>query len=243
MKKKLITLLSVVFCFCVAVIFVGCSPFGGDDSDDDVVFVYAELADGTYEVSIDRENIPNPVDPNVVVPSKYNGKAVTKISGHCFEDCSFLETVSVPSSIKSIGEYAFYNCNIINKLTLPSSVENFGKYAFGYTQVKNVYYSGTIADWCKIDFEVGDNSSLDFGEIEDTSTPMRGDTTFYLKSNNSWSKITTLTIPQGLTQIGDLQFSGFSQLTNINIASSVVTIGDYAFKIAQELQVLRFLRG
>ena len=43
------------------------------------------------------------------------------------------------------------------------------------------------------------------------------------------SALTSITIPDSVTTIGDYAFSGCSSLTSITIPDSVVSIGDYAF--------------
>ncbi|MBQ9693489.1 MAG: leucine-rich repeat domain-containing protein, partial [Kiritimatiellae bacterium] len=44
------------------------------------------------------------------------------------------------------------------------------------------------------------------------------------------SGLTSVTIPEGVTSIGDLAFSGCSGLTSVTIPESVASIGDYAFE-------------
>ncbi len=179
---------------------------------------------------------------------------VTKIGSSAFRGCTSLEKITlqfvggskdsntylgyifgapsyrdnskyVPSSLKevvvlegctSIEANAFRDCTSLTSITIPSSVTTIKNHAFfGCTSLKNVYYEGTIEDWCNIEFD---------------SSPMYYAKHFYmLSSNNVYEEVTSLEIPNTVTNIGDYQFDGFNNVTSITISSSVTTIGDYAF--------------
>lgn len=48
-----------------------------------------------------------------------------------FAHCELLEQISLPEGLTSIGANAFYNCASIEQFNLPDSVESIGNYAFG----------------------------------------------------------------------------------------------------------------
>ena len=70
---------------------------------------------------------------DVVIPSKvtYNGKTytVTAIDGMAFKNCSKLASITMPSTIKSIGAMPFYNTPALEEV-----------------------YIKDLSAWCKIDF-------------------------------------------------------------------------------------------
>ena len=74
-------------------------------------FVFTELSDGTYSIQVkDINNMP----AHVIIPSEYNGKAVTRIEyfgGEDLDGCKMIETVEIPSSIIEIGTAAFLTCS------------------------------------------------------------------------------------------------------------------------------------
>ena len=47
-----------------------------------------------------------------------------------FYDCIRLTSVTIPSSVTSIGDYAFYDCSGLTSVTIPSSVTSIGSYVF-----------------------------------------------------------------------------------------------------------------
>jgi hypothetical protein len=55
----------------------------------------------------------------------------TAIGANAFTNCSQLQRVTIPDSVKSIGKYAFQYCSLIlNPITIPNSVTSIGESAF-----------------------------------------------------------------------------------------------------------------
>ena len=53
-----------------------------------------------------------------------------KIMRNAFQNCVELETVKIPTSVKTIDELAFQGCTKLSSVEMPSSVTILGKYAF-----------------------------------------------------------------------------------------------------------------
>ena len=49
-----------------------------------------------------------------------------------FKDCNKLQSIELPSTIKSIGKQAFYNCSSLDDVTMPDSVTSIQDEAFRY---------------------------------------------------------------------------------------------------------------
>lgn len=102
-----------------------------DSATPDSYFRFRLLDNGTYEVFARYQEMPN----RVVIPSAYNGKAVTKI-GDKFSGVAervynrSVEEIVLPSSIEEIGEDAFYSYVCLRSITLPSTVRTIGEGAF-----------------------------------------------------------------------------------------------------------------
>ena len=83
----------------------------------------------------------------VVIPEKIDGYTVIEIGNHAFAmtynpSANKLERVEFGETIKKMGEDCFDTC----------------------TKLKDVYYNGTIDDWCKIDFEDREANPLRFAK-------------------------------------------------------------------------------
>ncbi len=68
----------------------------------------------------------------------------TNICRFAFEDCSGLTSITIPSSVTSIGHSAFSGCSGLISITIPESVTSIGSYAFdGCSGLASVTFSDT----------------------------------------------------------------------------------------------------
>jgi len=71
---------------------------------------------------------------SITIPS-----SVTSIGDYAFEYCGNLTSISIPSSVTSIGDFAFSRCNNLESITLPYRVESIGSCAFdGCTRLTSI---------------------------------------------------------------------------------------------------------
>ena len=140
--------------------------------------------------------------------------SVTGIGDRAFSSCTGLTSVTIPDSVTSIGDSAFYGCTGLTGVTIPGSVTSMGREAFYCKNLKDVYYTGDLGDWCKIEFGYDSN-------------PMCYATNLYINGKLLEGEIT---IPDDITSIGAYTFVGCSALTNITIPDSVTSIGSSAFR-------------
>ena len=162
-----------------------------------------------YELSQDETSyivtgIGKCKDSNIIIPSEYHGLPVKSIKYDAFRGCSNLTSITIPNSVTSIGDSAFRSCS----------------------SLINVYYDGTIEDWCKIKFSYQD------------SNPMNPAEHFYIKNtNNEYDEVTEIIISNVNISIGDYQFYSFDNIINVEIPNSVTSIGDSAFESCSSLTI------
>ena len=120
---------------------------------------------------------------SVTIPS-----SVTSIGKGAFYGCSGLTSVSIPNSVTSIGGSAFSNCSGLTSVSIGNSVTSIGDDAFSYC-----------------------------------------------------SGLTSVTIPNSVTSIGDYAFYECSGLTSVSIGNSVTSIGDCAFYGCSSLTSIKCL--
>ena len=123
-----------------------------------------------------------------------------------FSDCEYLQFITIPNSVTSIGDEVFNGCKSLQFITIPNSVTSIGNRAF----------SG-----CK---------SLQSITIPNSVTSI-GDKAF-----SGCYSLQRVTIPNSVKSIGDEAFSWCSSLQSVTIPNSVTKIGDYAFSVCYSLQ-------
>ncbi len=58
------------------------------------------------------------------------GEGITEIPYQCLMGCPELESVTLPSTLKTIGDDAFRGCPKLKSISLPDGLESIGEYAF-----------------------------------------------------------------------------------------------------------------
>lgn len=149
-----------------------------------------------------------------------------------FAHCELLEQISLPEGLTSIGANAFYNCASIEQFNLPDSVESIGNYAFGKcASLETVSLSkslSTVGNWV-----FASCNSL----INLTISPENAN---YYSAGNCIIERGTHTLVLGclgsiipndgtIKIIGHHAFASQEKLVSITLPDSVTTIETYAF--------------
>lgn len=156
--------------------------------------------------ALEKLNVPSTVNTlgrwileNTKVTSFTIPQGVTEIPASCFYG-SAITTINIPPSVKTIGNWAFQDAKL-TEVVIPSSVTSIGKWAFGCDN---------------------DNPTLQSVIIEANITEIPV-CCFYLQT-----KLTSLSLPEGITAIGDDAFCG-CKISSLTLPSSLKTIGARAF--------------
>ena len=208
--------------------------------------VSAEVIDGLcYDLNSDTKTatlIPRidneKYSGDVIIPEKVKGNdgeeyVVTEIGPNCFEDCSGLTSISIPSSVTLLGEGCFWDCSGLTSITIPSSVTSLGINCFsgcsGLTSI-DLPSSVTALDY----YFFSDCSSLTSITIPSSVTRLG------IYCFSGCSGLTSITIPSSVTSLYESCFANCSGLTTIKIPSSVTYMGNECFSGCKALKTVYF---
>lgn len=183
----------------------------------------------------------------IIIPSKHEGKEVTRIVEKGFADCEALTKITIPNSITHIGVLAFGSCTGLTSVNIPKSVKYIEHMAFfGCKNLTDI----TIADgvmfigfdafaWTayKTDEKNWDNGAIYIDKyLIDFKNDIGGDYSIrngtLLIAEEAFlhcSELKSVTIPESVKNIGDSAFGSCTGLTNVNIPKGVTVIREDTF--------------
>ena len=133
--------------------------------------------------------------------SIYIPSGITVIPDHCFSGCTMLETITLPSNLKRIEMCGFEGSQELQSIHLPDGIEELGTHAFG-----NCINLQSV------------NIPLSLKKVGTYPSPFQ-----------SCSKLTSISIPEGMVNLPARLFQGMASLQHITLPSSLKTIGAQAF--------------
>ena len=123
----------------------------------------------------------------------------TAIAPYAFFGCTRLNTLNLPSSLKTLGASCFAQMNRLTSLTLPEGISLLPESALAFDSRLN---------------------KLTLPSSLKSIAPLALSACQALKS---------LSLPEGLTSLGDLCFSGMLTLDNLNLPDSLTSLGEEVF--------------
>lgn len=141
----------------------------------------------------------------------HDGSDYSRYSDYAFADCTSLETVSLPKTLKLLPSYCFSGCSSLKTIAVPDGVTSIGDYCF----------SGCTS-------------------LESVTLPSRLDSGLENSTFRSCASLESITIPEGVTAIPDYCFADCMSLSEVILPQSVYEIQGYAFENCKSLKSFDF---
>ena len=133
--------------------------------------------------------------------------------------------------VVGIAEEAFYDCSALISITIPNSMKHMGEYAFrGCYNLAKTNFMGEIADWCDIKFggayanpmSASKNLYINNQEVKDLVIPNTVDS-IHAYAFDCGNSITSVALPNSVVYIGEGAFYR-TYINEIIIPKSVTSI-------------------
>ena len=152
---------------------------------------------------------------------------VTVISEGAFDGCTSLTTIDLPKTLQYLGDNAFANCTHLAKIRIPNGITRIPDFAFYNTAITEVTIPSSVKEIGAFAFArcaaLTTINLSDYGSLISSSAS----STFYAptletigESAFDGTAITTLTIPESVKELYNIDFSECYML------ESVIFMGD-----------------
>ena len=194
-------------------------------------FYYNDYEDGVQIVRIDKTG-------RVAIPEYIDGKPVRSVAaidydedryydldlytGFVFDAPDKVTSVTLPDTLREIGDYVFLGCKRLTSVTIPDGVTKIGRAAFrDCTSLVTVKLPDTVRS-------IEQEAFYNCDRLSDIELPA-GLTSIGNTAFHECAALKNITIPSGIKSIEGETFCGCAGLTSITIPNSVTSIGNGAF--------------
>ena len=178
-------------------------------------FTYTLLDNGFCEITKYTGS-----DLVVGIPTEIDGHTVQAIGAEAFYGSNITEVV-IPDTVTYVGDFAFVDCTALTTVTLPIDITCTlcARPFTGCDQLDTIHYT--------------------YGR---TGRPVEPDDADFQRLEPAWDadNLETIIFQDGITEISDYMFSGYTTLKNVTLPNTLTTLGYSAFYNCTSLKEIHF---
>ena len=168
--------------------------------------------------------------------------SVREIEERAFSECTGLTELKLPESLTTIGSMGFGTCtHLTGVLRIPAGVTSIGASAFSENRLTEFTVDPANPNYCAVDgvlFSKDRTKLIAFPGGRTGEYRVPAGLTGYLSLNSS--SLTSIVLPEGMTEIGNWSLSYCEDLTSVTIPASVTAIGNSALLGCERLEHVYF---
>ncbi|MCD8089181.1 MAG: leucine-rich repeat domain-containing protein [Clostridiales bacterium] len=160
---------------------------------------------------------------------------ITKIGARAFEYMTNATSLSIPDSVTKTGEYAFQGCESLTSISISANLTSLGSYAFlGCNSVSSLTVDENNPSYCSVDNILynKDMTGLIYCPASNPITSLdipESVTDIWVFALYGCTNLTDVTMHEGLNIIYNWSFQGCTNLRSVTLPSSLETVADGAF--------------
>ena len=232
-RKKILAVLLAALLAC------GVFPAGAFAEGQDL-YLYSVKYDGTAEITGIRDE-----DIEIMeIPAELGGYKVTSIGDFAFVHCSNVVSVTIPEGVTTIAPMAFGNCFRLESVSLPDSLAEIGWSAFRSERLTEIKISPDHPVFAVENEALIDKTTMTLvrflaPEITGTYEIAQGIRAIGPFAFELDRQLSSVVIPDSVTEIGAEAFAYCNSLKEIVIPDSVVSIGSGVFSFCWSLESVK----
>ena len=177
--------------------------------------------ENTKVTKIYRNTFNNTAITSVTMPS-----TVASIGDYAFSSTK-ITSIAIPDNVVTIGDHAFASCKSLATVTITenSKLKEFtGSFQFEQTAITSFYFPSTLESLGEVGTFYMCSSLVTLTNLENTKIETIPERAF-----GYGPAFTSISFPKGLKTIGTNAFNGHKISGDIILPNTVTTIGDHAF--------------
>ena len=185
-----------------------------------------QMRNAIKSIAVNGENIESVSGAFASLPNLVTaeiGEGVSTLGTYSFIQCTGLQEVSLPTTLRSIGSDVFPGCTALEELELPNGLTSIGTSAFSScTSLRELVIPGSVSS-------IG-TSMLQGCTALESITLSSSLEILPTQAVSGCESLESVTIPAGIKEIGTQVFTGCSSLSTVTIEEGLEIISYSAFQ-------------